>query len=353
MNFNSPATLARLEFLGAPDEPEQLAAYLWQLLATTIKAADSAITTRSKLEQLFADDIGLVRSLYSDSAPQIDSTIAEKLYGSVQNHQTFAQAALNYYASQSRLPIIVFDNVDQLRIESQVQIFTVCHHLAKMFACLSVLVLREESYSTALMKKHLTAYTFHAYHLSSPSFKILLKLRIDVAVRTAVTAKDAITVPAESERYQQIIDLFRLVRKSILGPNKNIIRLVQSLAYGNMRLALKLFNDFITSGATDMRKILTFFARGINYTVPFHEFIKSVMLGDYRYYKEERSTFANLFAVTPYPNASHFTALRLLSYLSIVGDPRSGGEGFANLHQVLNATIDLFNNEEDCKATLL
>ena len=40
-----------------------------------------------------------------------------------------------------------------------------------------------------------------------------------------------------------------------------------------MRFALQLFNNFITSGATNMPKILEKFRDG-GYTVPFHEFAK-------------------------------------------------------------------------------
>ena len=208
------------------------------------------------------------------------------------------------------------------------------------------------------MKKHLTAYSFHSYHLSSPSFQVLLKLRIDSAAHAAVEAANNNAKATKYEKkYGEIVNLFRLLRRSLLGKNKNIIRLVESVAYGNMRLALKLFNSFITSGATNMPKILGFYNKGVNYTVPFHEFTKSIMLGDYRYYKEDRSPIsspiANLFTVARQPWASHFTALRMLQYLASSADPQSHGKGFVNLHELVTKITDIFRNEEDCRATLL
>ena len=47
----------------------------------------------------------------------------------------------------------------------------------------------------------------------------------------------------------------------------------------------------------------------------FHEFVKSIMLGDRKYYKEENSPLMNVFDCGTYKNSSHFTSLRVLNGL--------------------------------------
>ena len=120
-----------------------------------------------------------------------------------------------------------------------------------------------------------------------------------------------------------------------------------------MRLALDLFNNFITSGATNIPKIINAYQTTGGYIVPFHEFIKSVMLGDYRYYKETRSLILNVFHVTREPNASHFTTLRILKYLKDRGSGEGRSEDFVSLQSLLTDHVDIFHNELDCKLCLL
>jgi hypothetical protein len=118
-------------------------------------------------------------------------------------------------------------------------------------------------------------------------------------------------------------------------------------------MALDLFNNFIVSGATNTPEILRIFRASGRYSVPFHQFAKSGILGDYRYYKQSRSLILNLFDVTDARNASHFTGLRLLKLTAGSFGVRKGPEGFIDLQVVMNAMIDDFDNEEDTIATIL
>jgi hypothetical protein len=189
--------------------------------------------------------------------------------------------------------------------------------------------------------------------LASPSFRDVLATRIKSSITEAETRAAEPGATDEQKQYGSVVTLFALLERSVLGRNHNILRLVGAIAYGNMRLALTLFNTFITSGATDIMKILRLYTERGNYTVPFHEFAKSVMLGDYLYYRESRSLFANLFHVSRKPNASHFTALRILNYLSTAPTSQGGGREFLNLQTLLVAMAENFGNEEDCKETIL
>jgi hypothetical protein len=115
-----------------------------------------------------------------------------------------------------------------------------------------------------------------------------------------------------------------------------------------MRLALEMFTTFLGSGATDVDKMLRIHHRDGAYFVAFHEFVKSIMLGDRRYYKESQSPIMNVFDCGPEKNSGHFTALRLLKYLrALRGQATPEGQGYFEVGRVVVAMEDLFDNRED------
>jgi hypothetical protein len=84
------------------------------------------------------------------------------------------------------------------------------------------------------------------------------------------------------------------VEYSMFERSRNIARFIESVCFGNMRLALQMFATFLTSGVTDVDKMLRIYSRDGAYFVAFHEFIKSIMLQGRRYYKEAESPIMNV-----------------------------------------------------------
>jgi hypothetical protein len=345
-----------VDFLGAPDQLTDLDNFLWRSAAEAMRSNEPNLEKRAMLEKLFDKRLGLIREIYGEDSQHFETKYAEELFKLASDNREFSTAAIDHCRSEGRLPLVVFDNVDQLGIDLQAHIFTTTEHLAAHYGCLGILVIREETFSAAQMQKQLTAYSIKPYHLSSPSFRELIRLRIDYATNAA--AKNTKQAPlrgfeAEDVAAKEILDFFNLLRNSVFTENYHIVRLLEAISFGNMRLALQLFSNFLLSGATNMPKILEIFRQEGRYLVPFHEFAKSVILGDYRFYKETRSFAFNLFHVTAARNSSHFTALRVLHYLSHSPERYQGGEGFVDLHALVSVFVDTFDNEDDCIKTLL
>ena len=74
-------------------------------------------------------------------------------------------------------------------------------------------------------------------------------------------------------------DFLTLVQGAI-EENDQIARFIKAICYGNMRFALEMFCTFITSGVTDVGKMLKIYNRDGWYNVAFHEFVKAIMLGE-------------------------------------------------------------------------
>jgi hypothetical protein len=344
---DAPALVIYLNFLGAPDVLASLEQFHWGKVANALKELEPALARRETLEKVFEAQLATLREIFGEHKEQLDEKLSTRLYDLASDNKEFSIAALRYSAKAGRLPVVVFDNVDQLGVDVQTHLFTVAQHFANHLGCMSILVLREETYSAAGFQRQLTAYTVRPYHLSSPRFRDLIRVRIDFATRDVAKSHGQDAQPTFDQVYSGLKDFFDLLRKSVFHQNHNIVRLVEATSFGNMRLALNLFNNFMLSGATNMEKILYKWHEG-GYSVPFHEFAKSVILGDFRYYKEGRSLFINIFDISVTRNASHFTALRMLSYLSHRRDRDRGAEGFVGTHELITAIADIFDNEDDC-----
>jgi hypothetical protein len=145
-----------------------------------------------------------------------------------------------------------------------------------------------------------------------------------------------------------VADLLRIIENSIFERNKNIARFIEAICFGNMRQALDMFTLFMTSGATDVDKMLGIYDRDGSYYVAFHEFVKSIMLGDRKYYKDEASPIMNLFDCGSDRNSSHFTCLRVLKALSLRrGESSREGQGYVSIGPFLSKSEDLFDNKQD------
>jgi hypothetical protein len=108
-----------------------------------------------------------------------------------------------------------------------------------------------------------------------------------------------------------------------------------------MRSALEMFIAFLTSGASDVDKMLNIYRRDGEYYVGFHEFVKSVILAARKYYKKEQSPILNVFDCGTYKNSSHFTALRILHLLlSYRAQASREGQGYIEISSVLSSFED-------------
>jgi len=338
-----------LDFLGEPETIDELRIVFWRKLENVLRSRDHTLQAKETLEALISDELGVIKGIYGSTPAICETKVQDALYNLLQENEKFANAALVHIVKNKNIPVIVFDNVDHLKIDAEIQIFTYAQQLARARKCISIIVLREESYCAAKMQKHLTAYNISTYHLSSPRFVELLKNRLDFASNAAAKVQRDNLLSPDAHRNQQVLDFFQLLGKSILDPRENYLaRLIESISFGNARLALKLLEEFMTSDTTNIEKILAKYYESGSYLIPYHEFTKSIVLGPKRFYKESRSVILNLFAASDKINSSHFTSLRILRYLSNAMKAKQDPEGFVSLQQLISEIVDIFDNEQDC-----
>ena len=173
--------------------------------------------------------------------------------------------------------VIFCDNVDQLSPSYQAQIFLLTQRVTRVVGSITLIALREESYYTASVQKAFTAYSSRKFHIASPLFRKMIGSRIGYAIRVLQNESG---VPATSGNWKSISDFFTIVHQSVFGKNRNIVRFIEALCYGNMRLALNMFTTFLTSGATDVERCSQSMSGMASTTLRSTNSAKSIMLGD-------------------------------------------------------------------------
>ncbi len=146
----------------------------------------------------------------------------------------------------------------------------------------------------------------------------------------------------------QIDSLLRTLIRSTTVDNANIVRTLACVSNGDMRHALDMFREFVSSGNTNVEKILHIACEGGGYTVAFHEFAKSAILGSRRYYRSSVSHVMNVFKQPGARRASHITALRILARLSRSEEtPSLHGESFVKTKTLPREYRESFGTAED------
>lgn len=343
-------------FLGPPLDPSKIEDYLCDEIQKQLRArySDRNLERREVLKMTFQGEISALNETVLNGMPRTGREYEEALSPHLRRWQ---EAIASYISKllrtirdfEGKSIVLFIDNVDQLSPAYQQQIFLVAQSLTRQIGSVTVVALREESYYTANTQRTFSAYATRKFHVASPRFRRLIGSRIHLALDVLTKGRSDIAIPTAIDiDTQSIVELLRIVEYSIFHQNKNIARMIEALCFGNMRQALAWFSMFLMSGATDVDKMLNIYRRDGQYFVAFHEFVKSIMLSERRYYSENHSPILNLFDCGPERNSSHFTTLRILTLLlSYAGQDHPEGRGYVDLSQIVSSFEDIFDNRED------
>lgn len=360
--LNARAIWFHVDFLGAPTDLSEMEDFVWSTVVDQLRTRYKSphLETRRNIKRALATNINAIRHTglrgLQPGTDAYERALSPFLARWQDKLSDYVPKLLSVGRTQRAVEIVIFiDNVDQLSPAYQAQIFLLSQRITRSIGCITVVTLREESYYTANTKRTLTAYTSRKFHIASPRFRRLIGNRIKFALRSLEDDENRTLITPEGINFdaRAIATFLRIVEYSIFEQNRNIARFVESLCFGNMRMALEMFTTFLVSGATDVDKMLAIYNRDGAYFVAFHEFVKSIMLGDRKYYKESESAVMNLFDCGGEQNSSHFTALRVLAFLiSRRGDNSREGRGYCEVATVIYVFEDVFGNVKDVIQTL-
>jgi hypothetical protein len=207
--------------------------------------------------------------------------------------------------------------------------------------------LREEKFFAAYHKGVFDAYGTRKFHIGSPELIDVIKKRLNYGLIRYQKQADVEGISA-SERKKTSAVVKTLIESSTVQSG-NIIRFLASISAGDMRLALSMFSEFMSSGNTDVDKITRIVARQRNaYFMPFHEFAKSAILGSRRFFRGSASRIINVFSPSSAQGASYWTICRILArLLSTIHTYSSHGEGYVPTPDLLREYRESFGFAED------
>ena len=326
------------------------------------------LSIRAQVQARFGAEIAstgeLVRMMFKE---EIEEAKLTRLYGLEENSAEWTRnvnalvdelfhsdvqwvtGALRMLKRSGRRIAIVLDNTDQLGESFQESVFLLSQKLSADFEALCVVTLREEKFFAAFRRGIFDAFGDRRFHIGSPSLKEVLRSRLQYgSQKFAALTASGVGNEVDAEDSRRIDGLLRAMIHSTTTQNTNIVRMLSSVSNGDMRHALDMFRDFLSSGNTNVEKIMDIVERRGSYAVPFHEFAKSAILGSRKYYRSSVSHIVNVFKRSDALGASHLTACRILVRLvAAEGASSPHGQGFVPVPTLLREYRQSFGFAED------
>ena len=247
-----------------------------------------------------------------------------RLTGDVASH---VERSLKHLDSTGkRKSILVLDNIDQRSKEFQDRVFVIAQALSSSLDSTVFVSLRPSTFYESKLRGSLAAYQPRAFHVSPP------KVSEVVARRLAFAKKKLSTQDFTSNGLSiGVDDLQAYLDALTVGFTKNeeLIALLENLSGGNVRVALEYLATFIGSGYVDTARVLKVAEEGDIYTIPPHEFIRSIIFGENNLYDPSTSRIVNVFDIYVSDEREHFLLLLLLAFVQAEGDA-AGGSGYVN-----------------------
>lgn len=246
----------------------------------------------------------------------------------------------------ARLPVVIYDNVDHHSDELQTVTFQHSQWVGGLGRVFSILPVRDSTYWQASAEGPFHTHTHVSLYLPRPPLDQVLgrrfkyaELQIDELMagkQVTLTSLHGIKVVGVEPKqlFQVLYKLFSRERY----PNF----LLRSLSGGNIREALMLFHQMITSPHIPFDKLIAAYLTQANYRLNLIDkshFDKAVMLGSWGRFKQERSRLVtNLLCFPRILNVSPLLGMRILERLyDLRAEVHSrAGKGFETVRALLD-----------------
>ena len=279
----------------------------------------------------------IIEQWYEKYATELTKNLEELGFLAVpEDGKTFLSKLFNLLHTMKFDITLVIDNVDQHDLAFQEKIFIMSSHLTATFKIVTIIALREETFIASTRVGVFNAYNIPKFHIASPNFLSMIKTRLNFAIDLL---KDGF-FNYPHDIVSDLIKYFGIIRGSLDRVNqqsRKLVNFIDSISVGNMREALTMFTYFTISGNTNVKEM--FHKNEVSgwYQIAYHQFIKSVMLGEHRYYSQERSHLINIFDFDTSISDSHFNNLRIIIYLLHNNNKRSPiGRGYISIEELIN-----------------
>lgn len=341
-----------IDFLACPQDEVKIREFAWREMVRALDIDDVLSGDITVLESLFDQEFGVAKNQLLAGIPETTLDYIrlrnQFLHDKTLDLECCARALTRYWAKRSRIPVLVFDNTDQLPGVIQDACFLTAHEASREISCMVIISMREERYRRAKASGSLDAYHNNGYHLPSPASHEVFIRRIDYvidALQVPETARQKLGLP-DTMPVDNLRNFFMACKNDFRLPGGNLRTFLDKCSQGNLRLALDFFRQFMTSGYTNVDEM----TKDPNWTLAPHQVLKPMIVPNRYNYDESKNAIPNIFqlrATNPHA-ASHFTAIRILRYMES-NSGQIGAGPFFDVDAVLSYFEDKFGMRVDCQ----
>lgn len=256
-------------------------------------------------------------ALISNDEKKFEAKISEIIEKDFNDVEPYVEKILRYIAL-NQMCIIVLDNVDLYEDENlETNVFSEAISLSKKLNCNIFISIRDSTFIKHKNNSIFNAHELKKFWINPPSFKDVLSKRLNYASRLLLDEEASIELNNGSIlRISDLGTFFKIVQRSVLSEYNS--DLLEYLSDRNTRKGITLIQNFLTSGHVNADKAIIDYVEGSSsFSFPFHELFKGSVLGQWKYYKEERSEIINLFDSGLGSEKQQLVLLFFLKYLQL------------------------------------
>jgi len=212
--------------------------------------------------------------------------------------------------------ILVLDNADQRSFQVQQETFLIAQEFAATRAMLVFVALRPSTFYQSKTSGSLAAYQNKLLTISPPPADEVIQKRILFAIRVATGEVAPGTLKSIRLHLSSVVHFLRATSRSIRSSDQ-IKLFLSNISGGNTRAVVELITGFFGSPNVDSNRIVELEEKTHSYKIPFHEFTKHALLGDYAYFNSQSSQVAcNVYDVFLADPREHFLSHLIVAFLS-------------------------------------
>jgi len=278
-------------------------------------------------------DASFVRAIYHEEIKRFDRTVEGELRETDPNAYSAARreflkkkidrrdahlhASLSHISrGRNRRIVLIIDNADQRSFELQQEAFLIAQEFAATRSLFVFVALRPSTFYLSKTTGGLSAYQNKLLTISPPPADEVIQRRLTFALRVAEGKAAPAALDGIRLNLSSIVSFLRATLRSIRN-NDSIKQFLSNITGGNTRAIIELITSFCGSPNVDAKKIVSIETEDGNYIVPFHEFTKHALLGEYSYYNPQSSLVAcNILDVSAADSKEHFLSALIVGYLS-------------------------------------
>lgn len=346
------AAMAVIDLLNAPRDLAVLRQTIWAQLTTKLDTEGLLEQSRDQLCVLFSDrfEKAVKQDLFGleRSSPEYNLQLNELMKSWKLDFPYVAERLAQYAKARHRVPIIVVDNTDHFSADLQDGCFSLAREIATNLQCLVVISMREERFHASSIHGVLDAFQNAGFHITPPQPQEVFARRLAYVQRLLGSEDNGVShgLP-ERVDVEVCARLFSVFQAEFAGRgSSHLTNFLTACSHGNIRMALELFRNFLTSGYTNVSEMTA--AR--NWTLQSHQVLKPFMIPSRFFYDERLSLIPNIFQVRSKTLGSHFTAVRILSVLTNGHDSRN--PPFVPVAKVAAEIIEIYGMPDDFRLNM-